>query len=182
MFIEQTYETPTSLGTYHGRGFAISGVPFGISSHSAEHRCELVIRWKADISDYDAISSRRTIDGNMSLTYVSMRKIEAILNKISQLKDDWDGYGAIPISEAAINNVKAIGKALFNWDFSKWQISPSVNGDIYINYKGKDKLAGFLIGDELFTYFVEENGQLSGQENHVFDPRVVVNLMRNIAN
>ena len=43
-------------------------------------------------------------------------------------------------------------------------------------------MAGFLIGDELFTYFVEEKGQLYGQENRIFDAREVVGLMRDIAN
>ena len=122
----------------------------------------------------DSIEDLKLTDYSISEFF--MYKVQSILDNISKLSDNWDGYGAMPISEAAINNVKAIGKAMFNWDFSKWQITPSVNGDIYINYKGKDKLAGFLIGDELFTYFIEENGQLSGQENHAFDARVVVNL------
>lgn len=180
MILEVTFATATSLGACKGRGLDFSGGYFN-NLHFRVPKTEWV-DFRLNGYYYDTFSSQRTVDGNVSESYVSLKKIESILNKISQLKENWDGYGAMPISVMAINNIRAIGKAMFNWDFSKWQITPSVNGDIYINYKGKDKMAGFLIGDELFTYFVEEKGQLSGQENCSFDARVVVGLMRDIAN
>ena len=180
MVLEGLALAATSLGTCNGRGFDFSGV-YSNNLQFRVHQREWV-DYRLRSGYYDTFYSQRTVDGNMSDTYVSLKKIESILNKISQLRENWDGYGAMPISVMAINNIRAIGKAMFNWDFSKWQITPSVNGDIYINYKGKDKMAGFLIGDELFTYFLEEKGQLSGQENCSFDARVVVGLMRDIAN
>lgn len=180
MILEGLTLAATSLGACNGRGFDFSGV-YSNNLQFRVHQREWV-DYRLSRNYYETFYSQRTVDGNLSDTYVSLKKIESILNKISQLKDNWDGYGAMPISAMAINNIREIGKALFNWDFSKWQITPSVNGDIYINYKGKDKMAGFLIGDELFTYFVEEKGQLYGQENRIFDAREVVGLMRDIAN
>ena len=180
MFLEVTFAAATSLGACKGRGLDFTGGYFNNLQFHVSNR--EWVDYRLNSNYYDTFYSQRTVDGNVSETYVSLKKIETILNKISQLKENWDGYGAMPVSEVAISNIMAIGKAMFNWDFSKWQITPSVNGDIYINYRGKDKLAGFLIGDELFTYFVEEKGQLHGQENCSFDAREVVSLMRDIAN
>lgn len=174
-----TIATFSAIGAYIGKEFDGSGGVDYIRQGNAPLK-ELVVPGPENIP-YLTSTDRFSIDGDISYYSLRQRKLASILNRISKLDYDWDGYGAKPISRIVIANIIEIGRALFNWDFSLWQVSPSVNGDVYINYKGKDKLAGILVGESVFTYFVEQNGKLFGKENCEFNIKTIVNIMRRIS-
>lgn len=126
-------------------------------------------------------SNLEIININHSILSQIKNKISSILNKIAELHKGWDGRGAVPVDPQSIENVKAIAEHQWNWNFKLWQIAPGVNGDIFINYKGKNKLAGFVIGSTTFSYFIEDE-TLQGDRNVPFDGLRVSNLMNAIAN
>lgn len=108
------------------------------------------------------------------------QEIQNILAGFSKLKDNWDGYGALPIDGKSIDNVRRVVAILQVVDLKKWQIAPGVNGDIYINYKGTDKLAGILVGASSFTYFIGDDNNLTGEENVPANPIVIAEIIRTI--
>lgn len=125
-------------------------------------------------------------DGNSTTTAqypfaLAMAKLQSKLDAFLELHKGWDGRGAAPINPLSIENVKAIAEYQWCWNFKLWQIAPGVNGDIFINYKGKNKLAGFVIGPTTFSYFIEDE-TLQGDSNIPFDGLRVSTLMNTIVN
>jgi len=119
---------------------------------------------------------------DISISEIFMFKVQSILNKISQLSDDWDGRGARPVYPQTIENVKDIATRQRLWNFSLWQIAPGVNGDIFINYKGKNVSAGIVVNTDVFSYFIENDTSLEGEENLAYNGAQISSLMDQIAN
>jgi hypothetical protein len=59
---------------------------------------------------------------------------ELILNKISSLETGWNGYGALPITEAAIKSAREIIPRLVKLGLSQPAIVPTVRGGIQIEW------------------------------------------------
>ncbi|MBQ6279387.1 MAG: hypothetical protein IJK68_06670 [Muribaculaceae bacterium] len=114
-------------------------------------------------------------------TEIAMAKLQLKLDSISKLCQDWDGRGAVPIDPKSIENVKAIAEHQWNWNFKLWQIAPGVNGEIFINFKSRNVLAGIVVGPDTYSYYIEKE-TLQGESNVPFDGLQVSNLMNAIAN
>ena len=52
------------------------------------------------------------------------------LDHLSLLKKNWDGRGALPISERVIRNLRQVLMISDNTDWENWMISPDVNATI----------------------------------------------------
>lgn len=114
-------------------------------------------------------------------TEMAIAKLWSKLDSISTLCQDWDGRGAVPVDPQSIENVKAIAEHQWNWNFKLWQIAPGVNGEIFINFKGKNVFAGIVVSPNTFSYFIEKE-TLQGESNIPFDGLQISNLMNTIAN
>lgn len=158
--------------------------------------------WDMTSNSFDEIASENLIelvdvpkgiemfgmDDDISITSVvnpvalSMAKLQVKLDSFLRLHQGWDGRGAVPVNNQAIDNVKTVAeRQLGGWNFKLWQIAPGVNGDVFINYKGKNILAGIVVGPETFSYFIEDE-TLKGESDVPFDSLQVLNLMNSIVN
>ena len=111
---------------------------------------------------------------------VYVKKRERI-NSFKDLKDGWDGRGAIAISTNAIKNAHSILDLYeeYELDISKWSFHPGVNGEVLICYKGDNAQATFLIYDSEFTYFIEHMDEyIKGNDGVTFNEYQVFTLMR----
>ena len=57
------------------------------------------------------------------------------LDHLATLKQDWDGYGALPISPAVLDNVKAVLLISDNDDWKEWLIAPDSNATLCLEAK-----------------------------------------------
>ena len=169
----------SALG-YTGREFEVSGGST-LSRDTFVARTEVVAHNPIVSLSINPLNYQTTVNGDNYSVARIQNKISSILNKLSQLAVGWDGRGAIPVDPQSIENVKAIAQHLWSWNFKLWQIAPGVNGEIFINYKGKNKLAGFVIGPNTFSYFIEDE-TLQGDSNIPFDGLRVSTLMNTIVN
>ena len=128
-----------------------------------------------------SVQGGETTKAELSDTVLAYVQVMEKLTALSKLRKNWDGYGAGPISPNTIDNVKAVALQQWLWNFSLWQIAPGVNGDIFINFKGKKKQASIVIGPDVFSYFVEDETSLEGEENLEFNGARISLLMNQIA-
>lgn len=105
-------------------------------------------------------------------------KFKEKIDELGCLKLDWDGRGACPIMPESLNNLIKLKECYGDWNFDLWQISPGVNGDIYLNFK--KGLAAIVIYSHLYSWFTENTNKLYGSANLMFDAETVCNLMKKI--
>ncbi len=176
-----TIATISAIGAYTGKEFDVSGGSDYLQKQALPKR-ELVAS-----NRYGFFMGLRsslyhiTVDSDNPAFVQSHNKLASVLRSMSSLQTGWDGRGAAPINPLSIENVKAVAEHQWSWNFKLWQIAPGVNGDIFINYKGKNKLAGFVIGPTTFSYFIEGE-TLQGDSNVPFDGLRVSTLMNTIVN
>lgn len=105
-----------------------------------------------------------------------------VMNKINEfenLKENWDGRNAKPVSERALKNLLRLLKTFP--DLSKWSVFPGVNGDIFLVYKGDNYMSNIVIlPNNKFSYFTEGENELHGGSNIKFGARYVRKLMKDI--
>ena len=59
-----------------------------------------------------------------------LSKAFARIDELSQLKEDWDGRGALPISKDVLRNIKNVLSISEGADWQNWLIAPDVNATI----------------------------------------------------
>lgn len=80
------------------------------------------------------------------------------VDAISQLKNNWDGYGAVPPSHSVVDNTKnfitSLPKVIINLLIED-NITPTPYGTIVLDIKKLESLISVEIGDEMIGYFTE---------------------------
>ncbi|MDI9365648.1 MAG: hypothetical protein QM541_11905 [Flavobacterium sp.] len=109
-----------------------------------------------------------------------------VLNEISQLEEDWDGYGAIPPSSIVISNTTAFLEILpsaFRENLDAESIMPNPNGTITVEWrKDNDDVISVEIGKSVANYYVMIGGAFDGFED-CFLPKttIPVTLLKKLA-
>ncbi len=103
----------------------------------------------------------------------SRAKKQAILRFIQQeiavLKQNWDGYGASPIEQKVLLNVRfLINKLpdLLSSSLEKDTILPNPNGTISMEWANKDNELFLEIGNDYSTYYLKNKGKIKKINNH----------------
>ena len=91
----------------------------------------------------------------------SCRSARSIIDELGDLEQDWDGYGALPISERARNNARRFIEILeaAPLDLSAPDISPRSSGTISMEWETGDAEAYLEIGNTRFSGYVKASGQ-----------------------
>ena len=108
--------------------------------------------------------------------------MDKFYNKIEELytlQANWDGYGAREVSALSIKNLILLKKELGEWNFDLWQIAPGVNGDIFINYKGRIP-AAIIINENTYSWYLENDFKVDGETEQPFDAKNVSYKMNDI--
>ena len=124
-----------------------------------------------NISVSDAIKSGlellfkqfKTKTNAANITAISEAK-EIVINDIDALKEleeNWDGYGAVPILSASINNAKKIVLNNSITADNLEDIMPNPNGTVTITWSKGNNQVCLEVGTEKMSFFAEINGKTS---------------------
>jgi len=102
----------------------------------------------------------------------AFKKIE----HLATLSHNWDGYGALPISDKVIRNLQSVLSLSENEDWKDWIISPESNATLCL--ESLETEATISIGDHEFSYFGMNNGKRISKSHEVFTPKAVLGTMR----
>lgn len=102
----------------------------------------------------------------------------ARLDHLSQLKENWDGYGAEKISYNVLENLRSVLLISDNDDWKAWVISPAPNGTLAL--QSKLHTASISVGDKEFSYYSMSNGGEDWEDCVMFTPSSFLNVMRRI--
>jgi len=99
------------------------------------------------------------------------KNIQTVLVSISNLKDNWDGHGAISPHVNTIDYTEALLTKLpqqFVSDLSEDQIYPNPNGTITIEWgNSRNGIVSLEIGKDRSTFFVQANGEIIYKNNNL---------------
>ncbi len=102
----------------------------------------------------------------------------ARLDHLSELKNDWDGYGAEKISYYVLENLREVLLISDDVDWEKWMISPAPNGTLTL--QSKQNMSAISIGDKEFSFYSCTDKGEEGNSHQPFKPSAVLNIMRRI--
>lgn len=102
----------------------------------------------------------------------------ARLDHLSQLEDDWDGYGGRKVSYHVLQNLRNVLLISDDEDWKYWMISPDSNG--CLGLQSKRHTASISIGDEKYSYYSENGAKEDWADNVNFTPSSFLRVMRRI--
>ena len=111
-------------------------------------------------------------------TEPNLSKAFARLDHLSELKYDWDGYGAEKISYYVLENLREVLLISDNADWEEWMISPAPNGTLSL--QSKQNMSAISIGDKEFSFYSCTDKGEEGDSHLPFEPSAVLNIMRRI--
>ena len=83
-------------------------------------------------------------------------KLEIALNELSNMEEEWDGYGAPAISKKAINNCRKVTNSFQQQGKADIDVTPTEYGGVQVKWALPD--GGVLscdFGDDTMSYYVE---------------------------
>ncbi|MBR2201073.1 MAG: hypothetical protein IJ894_10070, partial [Bacteroidales bacterium] len=86
----------------------------------------------------------------------ALKKAFDTVEELSKLKADWDGEGALPISQTVLKNIRGVLMISANEDWNNWMISPDSNATLGL--QSKQSRACVSLGANEFSYYVRKNG------------------------
>ncbi len=114
----------------------------------------------SDLCDYNEHPNLGILlsDENYIKKDITKQKVLERLNLIQKLDEDWDGYGALKISIAAINNCRTIINQLPLDIIQDVNIMPSEFGGVQLELEKDNSIVNCDFGDETFSYYIEKKG------------------------
>lgn len=100
------------------------------------------------------------------------------LDHLSELKENWDGYGAEQISYSVLENLREVLLISENDDWRYWMISPAPNGTLSL--QSKHHTASLSVGDDEFSYYSVKNDKEDWADHVKFTPSSFLKIMRRI--
>lgn len=89
---------------------------------------------------------------------------KAVINDIEALKElkaNWDGYGAIPVLAASIDNAKKIVLNKIIAADNIEDVQPNPNGTVTITWSKSNNQVCLEVGTEMMSYFADIDGKTS---------------------
>jgi hypothetical protein len=114
----------------------------------------------------------------VEVTGKNLSKAFARLDHLSQLQDDWDGYGAEKISYQVVSNLRQVLLISDDKDWENWMISPAPNGTLGL--QSKLNAASISMGDEEYSYYSCRDGREDWGDFVPFSPSGFLEVMRRI--
>lgn len=105
-----------------------------------------------------------------------LEEMFARLGDLSKLEKGWDGYNAVPLKPAVVENLQSLLKKCGEDDVAPWVLFPDVDGNIYLDFKSDQVDAGIIISEKEFSYFVDDKDE----RNVPFSESAVLHVIKNI--
>ncbi len=109
------------------------------------------------------------------------RDYTQLLESLSDFQDyekGWDGEDAQPIDKAVIRHFKDVLKKSDDRYLRGWQLFPERNGTLFLQNDLFD--AGINIGVRDFSYYINHDGKVVGENAKKFTPKAVVDTIKKI--
>ena len=100
------------------------------------------------------------------------------LSDYQEYKKGWDGDDALPLSSIVVKNFKKVLQKSTDNDLQGWTIYPAANGTLLIQHK--ERKSGINIGTQGYSYYVNQDGVVKGENHLKFSPKAVLETMRHI--
>ena len=111
-------------------------------------------------------------------TEANLSKAFERIDHLSQLKDNWDGYGAKRISNYVLRNLRDVLLISDNDDWENWMISPAPDGTLAL--QSKCHTSSISVGDKEFSYYSVTSDMEDWGDNVTFTPSSFLEVMRTL--
>ena len=104
-----------------------------------------------------------------------------MLESLSDFQDyelGWDGEDAAPLDKTVIRNFKEVLQKSNDSDLKGWVIFPERNGTLFMQNEQHD--AGINIGNKDFSYYINKDGKVIGENGKKFTPKSLLETIREI--
>ena len=127
---------------------------------------------------YDIFGGYKESSSEIVMEGRNLSRIKARLSHLSKLLANWDGEGALPISQQVLLNIMMVLQISNDSDWQNWLIGADTNATLGLQSKVTD--ACISIGEEEYSYYAEINdGEFHGNHIH-FSPISFLDTMRRI--
>ena len=109
------------------------------------------------------------------------REYTELLESLSDFQDyeqGWDGEDAAPLDKAVVRNFKDVLQTSMDQDLRGWVVFPERNGTLFL--QNEQHNAGINIGRNNYSYFVNKNGTVQGENAKKFSTQSVLKKMREL--
>lgn len=80
------------------------------------------------------------------------------LKALSELSEDWDDEGALPICPLVLQHTKSLIDAANDIDLAYWNLFPAINGTLTFQHENKDAMLS--IGEDDFSFVFASDGRI----------------------
>lgn len=99
------------------------------------------------------------------------------LKTLSELPDDWDDEGALPIFPLVIHHSQSLIDAASDEYLAHWNLFPAINGTLTFQHENKDAMLS--IGKEDFSFVFASDGRIvKAIDNAPFSVRQILELIK----
>ena len=141
------------------------------------------IGYLSDERDYleKALQLLRGLTLLKSASQARSKEYTQLLESLSDFQDyerGWDGEDALPLDKTVIRNFKNVLRKSDDRYLRGWLLFPERNGTLFLQNDLYD--AGINIGVKDFSYFINKDGNVIGENAKRFSPKAVVDTMKKI--
>lgn len=104
-----------------------------------------------------------------------------LLESLSDFQDyeqGWDGEDAQPLDKTVVRNFKNVLRKSDDRYLRGWLLFPERNGTLFMQNDIYD--AGINIGVKDFSYYINKDGKVTGENARKFTPKAVVDTIKKI--
>lgn len=87
-----------------------------------------------------------------------METADERLKALSELHEDWDDEGALPICPLVLQHTKSLIDAANDMDLAHWNLFPAINGTLTFQHENKDAMLS--IGEDDFSFVFASDGRI----------------------
>ena len=141
------------------------------------------IGYLSDERDYleKALELLRSLTLLKSASQVRSKEYTQLLESLSDFQDyerGWDDDDALPLDKTVIQNFKNVLRKSDDSYLRGWLLFPERNGTLFLQNNLYD--AGINIGAKDFSYFINKDGKVTGENAKRFSPEAVIETMKKI--
>lgn len=122
--------------------------------------------------DKEKVAQRLTVE----VTQPALAEAYERVDHLSTLQKDWDGHGALPISQKVLRNIKSVLMISDNSDWEHWMIAPDTNATLCL--ESDTTGAVISLGAYEYSYFAKIDGVRYGESHIGFTQDSFLTLMR----
>jgi len=100
------------------------------------------------------------------------------LSDYQEYEKGWDGDDALPLSSIVVKNFKKVLQKSTDSDLQGWTIYPAANGTLLLQHK--ERKSGINIGTQGYSYYINQNGKIEGENHLRFTPKAILETMKRI--